>query len=229
MDGFAADPAKPAADSDDSKRAGRVGSQADSQQHHQQLAAAAEGLLSQQLRQTAARQQQQQQQEESLCQQVTDVSLHSQAAAAAAGPEPDGDLTEDAEEQLMLRNAAAPSSSSAEAIAGVAAGEGTTFGPCHLGLPLDDPGNLGIWQLGAGAAAAGAGSSQQPHMLLAQRKGPDRPHRGQCMAVVLLQPQVSLAWYNFGWRLQLSLAQIARTPAVPPPAKCRQQSQWCAF
>jgi hypothetical protein len=203
VDGFATDSAKPAADSNDNKAAGSVRNQADSQQQHQLAAAAAveEGLLSQQFRQTAASQQQQQQQE-SLCQQVTDLSVHSQAAtttaaAAAEAPEPGEDLTEDAEEQLMLRNAAAPSSSNSEAATAFAAGEGAASGPCHLALPSDDAGNLGIWQLGAGAsAAAGAGSSQRPQMLLAQRKGPDQPHRGQCMAVVLLQPQVRSAFYK---------------------------------
>jgi hypothetical protein len=44
-------------------------------------------------------------------------------------------------------------------------------------------------------------------MLLKQSKGPDRPHRGQCMAVVLLQPQV-------GWDL-LCLPAARQTAAEP--------------
>jgi hypothetical protein len=154
------------------------------QQQQQQSAAAAVGLLSQQLRQ----------------QQLPAQPGAHPVAAAAEGRTPGetgpDDLTEAAEEQMMLRNAAPSSSNYSSSTTGTSTSPGcltstaAAAGPCYLALPSDDPANLGIWQLGGEVAAAGAGGGQQPLMLLKQSKGPDRPHRGQCMAVVLLQPQV---------------------------------------
>jgi hypothetical protein len=82
--------------------------------------------------------------------------------------------------------------SEAEAEAGTAQ---AVAGPCYLALPCEDPAQLGIWQLGVGGAGVPSSSSsssrQKPHMVLTQNKGPQSPQRGQFMAVVLLQPQVS--------------------------------------
>lgn len=136
------------------------------------------------------------------------------AAASAAheddegGSGDDDDLTEAAEEQLVLSTAtgsdAAASSSgcrpSAASTPSVAKGGS---GPCYLALPSEDAANVGVWQLSLCRGAdsqhsssssinegGGAGSHDGPVMLLKQTKSPDRPSRGLCMAVVLLQPRV---------------------------------------
>jgi len=120
-------------------------------------------------------------------------------AAAAAAAAAQDDLTEAAEEQLMLRDTtgtnSSSSSSSSTGHGGAASSTASilgsgSWGPCYLAMPADDPAHLGVWQLGGGGSSRSSSSSQRPLMLLQQSKGPDRPHRGQCMAVVLLQPQV---------------------------------------
>ena len=109
--------------------------------------------------------------------------------AAAVGA---GDLTEEAEEQLMCKAAAgcdSHSSSCGGAAASTSCTNTASAGPCYLALPAGDPAHLGLWQLGT--AGGGSQGSGVPQVLLAQRKGAQQPHRGQCMAVVLLQPAVS--------------------------------------
>jgi hypothetical protein len=127
------------------------------------------GLLSVQLKQ-------QQQQPQQLSSQLQDMSLVQQRDNAA-------DLTEAAEEQLVL-------GSSIRGGAGSTPAASSTGGPCYLALPADEAATLGIWQLGLPGCSSSSSSQQQPVMLLQQTKSPGRPSRGLCMAVVLLQPQV---------------------------------------
>lgn len=166
------------------------------------------GLLSMQLKQ--------QQQQDSICAQVSSLGLqeplapHAAAGTASAAEEDAaGDLTEAAEEQLMLRSTNSPapcllsttttqaglgsnSTSSSSCNTSVLHAEAATAGPCYLALPCEDPAQLGISQLGVGGTSSSS-SEQKPHILLTQPKGPQQAQRGQFMAVVLLQPQVSWA------------------------------------
>lgn len=108
------------------------------------------------------------------------------------------DLTEAAEELLVLGTHSRAegegcSSTTAQAHARVDSSNSRggacepQEGPCFLALPTAEPADCGIWQLDS---SAGPSSRDAALLLLKQRKGADRPHRGQCMAVVLLQPQV---------------------------------------
>ena len=203
---------RPAGSSSSDVAAGSQQQQAAPQQ--QQHQAALTGLLSQQLKlqpqqlpTSGAQHQSQCQQQESSQAQCDDLQAEAATAGGvgtsgagrvqfSAADDKDDDLTEAAEEQLMLGN---PSSSSHTTTSARCSTNSSTSthsssgcGPCWLALPAADPAHLGIWQLGG--TAASASTSHQPLMLLQQAGSQQgQTHRGQCMAVVLLQPQVGVA------------------------------------
>jgi hypothetical protein len=208
VDGFTAAAAAAAKEQGQLGRGVEATGAGDRQQH----ASAQEGLLSRHLRQQQQQQeadellqmqigQQEQLAAEGLSEQLAAAQLQEQqqhrdagprseaagtagarAAAGAAAGASAGDLTEAEEEQLMLRNTAATSGRS-PAAASNSSSSSSSEGPCYLALPVQDPAQLGIWQLGASGNA-------QPQVVLTQGKGSGQPERGQCMAVALLQPQV---------------------------------------